>query len=127
MVKTLCIILFFSLLFLHVHSKVLDQYFVMYVVLIFLLEIGFDYCYQILGLIQLLNYFLMHLLEVGFRLIPWPFCVPFFNALCQHFKPFFWDCWLMHLLEVDLWSILFPPYVFIFSSLCHHFKLVLSQ
>ncbi len=71
-------------------SKVLDEYFVMYVVLIFLFEIGFDYCYQILGLIQLLDYFLMHLLRVGFQVIPWPFCVPKFNALCQDFQPFFW-------------------------------------
>ncbi len=92
------------------HSKVLDEYFVMYVVFIFLLEIGFDYCYQILGLIQFLDYFLMLLLEVGFQLTPWPFCVP-----------------ILHLLEVDLWSILLPPYVFIFSLLCHHFKLVLFK
>jgi hypothetical protein len=60
----------------------------MYVVFIFLLEIGFDYCYQILGLIQFLDYFLMLLLEVGFQLTPWPFCVPIFNAFCQHLQPF---------------------------------------
>jgi hypothetical protein len=40
----------FGLLFLHVHNKVLDEHFAMHVVIISLLKICFDHCYQILGL-----------------------------------------------------------------------------
>jgi hypothetical protein len=51
----------FGLLFLHVHNKVLDEHFAMHVVIISLLKICLDYCYQILDLIQFLDYYLMHL------------------------------------------------------------------
>ncbi len=88
MVTTSCIIFLFSLVFLYVHTKVLDKPFIMYVVLIYLLEIGLGYCYQILGFIQLLDYYL-HILEVDFWPTPWHFCVPILNALCKHFQTLF--------------------------------------